>query len=213
MGALEQLFDFVRDTIQGHWVKFATGLAFMALGWFLGKRRARSQWQKKQFYDRLNVSLNILQPGKPLLIRTLIEKSCEDVFLNKVAVETVLSAARKTTERNPILPLPKSDYWYYLNAVLNELAEKFAVAELKRDLGQPVVTEKYLICLTSEAAGAIRTRKIRAMTIRKDVLTALPAEPPAFERPWHSNRWDTLKILAEEYRRDPEQFMEVELSV
>jgi hypothetical protein len=76
-----------------------------------------------------------------------------------------------------------------------------------------VVTGRYLICLTSEAAGAIRTRKIRAMTIRKDVLTHLPAEPPAFERPWHNNRWDTLKILAEQYKADPEQFMEVELSV
>ena len=51
------------------------------------------------------------------------------------------------------------------------------------------------------------------MTIQKDVLTNLPAEPPAFERPWHNNRWDTLKILAEQYKADPEQFMEVELSV
>ena len=60
------------------------------------------------------------EPGKPLLIRTLLEKSCEEIFLNKVAVETIVAAARKTTERNPLLPLPKEDYWYYLNAVLNE---------------------------------------------------------------------------------------------
>src|SRR5688572_19446242 len=188
MGPLEQIFDSIRDVIQGHWVKFVTGLAFMAFGWYLGKRRARAEWRKKEFYGRLNVSLNILKPGEPLLIRTLLEKSCEEIFLNKVAVETVVDAARKTTERNPILPLPKKDYWYYLNAVLNEVAE---------------------MC----AAGAIRTRKIRAMTVRKDVLTNLPAEPPAFERPWHNNRWDTLKILAEQYKADPELFMEVELSV
>jgi hypothetical protein len=213
MGALEEVFDFIRDVIAGHWVKFLTGLGFMAVGWWIGKRRARAEWRKKQFYDRLNVSLNILKPGEPLLIRTLVEKSCEEIFLNKVAVETVIDAARRTTERNPILPLPKHDYWYYLNAVLNEMAEKFSVGELKRDLGQPVTTGRYLICLTSEAAGAIRTRKIRAMTVRKDVLLNLPAEPPPFERPWHSNRWDTLKALAEEYKRDPEQFMEVELSV
>jgi hypothetical protein len=97
--------------------------------------------------------------------------------------------------------------------VLNEMAEKFAVGELKRDLGRPVESATYLVCLTSEAAGSIRTRKIRAMTVRKDVLTNLPAEPPAFERPWHNNRWDTLKILAEQYKANPEQFMEVELSV
>ena len=213
MGPLEQIFDSIRDVIQGHWVKFVTGLAFMALGWYLGKRRARAEWRKKEFYGRLNVSLNILKPGEPLLIRTLLEKSCEEIFLNKVAVETIVDAARKTTERNPLLPLPKKDYWYYLNAVLNEVAEMCAAGELRRDLGQPVVTGRYLICLTSEAAGAIRTRKIRAMTIRKDVLTNLPAEPPTFERPWHNNRWDTLKILAEQYKVDPEQFMEVELSV
>lgn len=210
---LQQFFDSVRDLIQDHWIKFLTGIGFMALGWFIGKRRARAEWRRKDFYGRLNVSLNVLQPGKPLLIRTLIEKSCEEIFLNKVAVETVMDAARHTTEKNPILPLPKDDYWYYLNSVLNEMAEKFAAGELQRDLGKPVVSATYLVCLTSEAAGAIRTRKIRAMTIRKDVLTALPAEPPAFERPWHNNRWDTLKILAEQYKANPEQFMEVELSV
>jgi hypothetical protein len=213
MGVLQEVFDSVRDLIAGHWVKFLTGLAFMAVGWWIGKRRARAEWRKKQFFDRLNISLNILTPGQPLLIRTLVEKSCQEIFLNKVAVETVLDAAKRTTERNPILPLPRNDYWYYLNAVLNEMAEKFSVGELRRDLGQPVTTGRYLICLTSEAAGAIRTRKIRAMTVRKEVLLNLPADPPPFERPWHSNRWDTLKVLADEYRRDPEQFMEVELSV
>ena len=213
MGPLEQIFDFIRDLIHGHWVKFITGLLFLAIGWIIGKRRARSEWRKKEFFGRLNVSLNILKPGEPLLIRTLLEKSCEEIFLNNVAVETVVAAARTTTEKDPIIKLPKEDYWYYLNAVLNELAEQFSLGELKRDMGQPVVTVKYLICLTSEAAGAIRTHKIRAMTIRKDVLINLPIEPPAFERPWHSNRWDTLKILAELYKADPDKFMEVDLSI
>ena len=213
MGALEQVLASLRDLIVDHWVKFLTGLGFMAVGWLIGKRRARAEWRKKEFYGRLNVSLNILEPGQPLRIRTLIEKSCQDVFLNKVAVETVLAAARETTVSDPILPLPKEDYWYYLNAVLNELAEKFAVGTLKRDLGKPVSTAVYLICLTSEAAGDVKTRKVRAMTIRKDVLLALPETPPPFERESHHNRWDTLKVLAARYRTRPEQFLEVELSV
>jgi hypothetical protein len=213
MDVLRQVLDFVRDQIHDHWLKFLMGLAFMAIGWMLGKRRARAEWRKKEFFSRLNVSLNIIQPGQPLLIRTLIEKSCDDIFLNKVAVETIIAAARKTTSRNPILPLPKDDYWYYLNAVLNEMAEKFALGELKRDLGQPIVSARYLICLTSEHAGTLRTHKIRAMTIRKDVLTALPAERPPLERTWHDTRWETLKILAEQYQANPDEFMEVELAV
>ena len=72
MGPIEQVFDFIRDLIQGHWVKFLTGLAFMAVGWFIGKRRARSEWRKKEFFGRLNVALNILVRGEPLRIRTLV---------------------------------------------------------------------------------------------------------------------------------------------
>ena len=210
---LQQVFDFIRDQIIDHWVKFLTGLAVLAVGWFLGKRRARADWRRKTFYDRLNVSLNIVEPGKPLLIRTLLEKSCQEVFLNKVAVETVVAAAQRTSAGNPILPLPKDDYWYYLNAVLNELAERFATGELKRDLGVPVVTKRYLICLTSEVAGDIRTRKLRAMVVGKALLESLPADPPEFERPWHHNRWDTLKVMAAAYRENPHQFLEMEISV
>jgi hypothetical protein len=213
MSVLEQVFAFLRDQIIDHWVKFLSGFAVLAIGWFLGKRRARSEWKRKTFYDRLNVSLNIIEPGKPLRIRTLLEKSCQDVFLNKVAVETVIAAGQKTSERNPILPLPKDDYWYYLNAVLNELAERFATGEVKRDLGVPVVTKKYLICLTSEVAGDLRTRKLRAMVIGKELLESLPADPPEFERPWHHNRWDTLKAMALAWRERPHQFLEMEISV
>ena len=213
MSVLEQVFAFLRDQIIDHWVKFLTGLAVLAVGWFLGKRRARSEWKRKTFYDRLNVSLNIIEPGKPLRIRTLLEKSCQEVFLNKVAVETVIAAGQRTTARNPILPLPKDDYWYYLNAVLNELAERFAPGEVKRDLGVPVVTKKYLICLTSEVAGDLRTRKLRAMVIGKELLESLPAEPPEFERPWHHNRWDTLKVMAQAWRENPHEFLEMEISV
>lgn len=213
MNVLHQVFDFLRDQIIDHWVKFLTGLAVLAVGWVLGKRRARSEWRRKTFYDRLNVSLNIIEPGKPLLIRTLLEKSCQEVFLNKVAVETVIAAGQRTTARNPILPLPKDDYWYYLNAVLNELAERFATGELKRDLGVPVVTKRYVICLTSEVAGDIRTRKLRAMVIGKALLESLPVDPPEFERPWHHNRWDTLRVMAAAYRENPHQFLEMEISV
>src|SRR4051812_8371867 len=204
MGQFVGIFE---DIVNKNWVKVVTGLSLMALGWFLGKRRARSEWAQKSFLHRLNVSLNVLIPGEPLRIRTLSEMSCEDVFLNAVAAEQVLAAAKQTTLQNPILPLAKDDYWYYLNSVLNEISEQFAEGHLRRDMGLPVTTRSYMICLTCECAGDIRTRKIRAMVIAKDVLEkVLTSEPPLLEHARHQTRWDTLKILAAEYGKNPHQF-------
>ena len=211
MGPFVGIFE---DVINKNWVKVVTGLLLMGLGWFLGKRRARFEWAQKSFLHRLNVSLNILIPGEPLRIRTLSEMSCEDVFLNAVASEQVLAAAKKTTLQNPILSLGKDDYWFYLNSVLNEISEQFAEGQLRRDMGLPVTTRKYMICLTCECAGDVRTRKIRAMVISKEVLENIPAsEPPILEHARHQTRWETLKILATEYVKNPHQFLEVELCV
>jgi hypothetical protein len=159
-GLLESILTYLRD----HWIELLLAAGTAVVGWFLGRRRARHEWQRKEFYDRLNVSLTTVQGGR-LLIRTLIEKRCEEVFLNRVASESVIAAARRTTERAPILPLPEGDYWYYLNAVLNEVAEKFAEGTVRRDVRGEAACERYLLCLTSEAAGAVRTRKVRAMLV------------------------------------------------
>ena len=209
---MQQFFEALTDFINDHWIKFLTGLLLMAVGWYVGKRRARAQWVKREFLHRLNVSLNVIQEGQPLRIRTLIEKTCAEIFLNATAEEAVTAAARRTTESNPLLPLPKEDYWQYLNAVLNEVAEKFADGELKRDMGMPVTTRRYVLCLTCECAGAMRTRKVRAMILQKSVLENLPAQPPAFEHPTHITRWETLQALARELQKSPHQFLEIEIS-
>ena len=88
---LEQLFQQIRD----HGTKLLAAAVFTILGWGVGRWRARRAWQRRDFLNRLNFSLNILQDGK-LLIRTLMETSCEDVFLNQSATERVLSSAKKT---------------------------------------------------------------------------------------------------------------------
>ncbi len=207
---MQQLVETIFEHFEEHWIKFVTAGLFMGVGWFFGRRRARSEWAKKEFLDRINVSLTSIDNGM-LRIRTIIEKSCRDVFLNAVAAEAINEAARKTTEGDPILPLVEDDYWYYLNAVLNEIAEKFAEGQIKRDLGLPVEVGTYLICLTCERAGAVRTQKVRAMVVRKTLLTKLPTETPRFESPSHSTRWETLQFLAKSYRTAPHQFLEVEL--
>ncbi len=60
-------------------------------------------------------------------------------------------------------------------------------------MGVPVNAAVYLICITYENAGELKTRKIRAMIIRKTLLLNLPVEPPQFERPHHSTRYETLR--------------------
>ncbi|QDT16829.1 hypothetical protein [Alienimonas californiensis] len=221
MDALSQVLDAVFQRIQNHWIELLTAAAFTLVGWFLGHRRAKSNWRKREFFDRVNFSLNSLAPaekqadGQPgprtLRIRTLAEMNAGDVFLNAAARDAVTASARRTTAADPTLPLPQEDYWFYLNAVLNELSERFAAGLLRRDLGQQVRGEIYLVSLTCEAAGAMRQRKVRAMVIRKDLLLDLPEGEPTYEAPTHTTRWETLRFLAAEYGRNPWKFLEVEL--
>lgn len=209
---MEAIIDAISEIIDEHWVKFVTAGAFMLVGWSLGKWRARRQWEKKEFMDRLNVSLNIIQDGK-LMIRTLIEKEAADIFLNEAAVQKLKQAAQKTSSDNPIIPFAKADYWFFLNSVLNEISEKFAFGQLQRDNGVPVKVVTYLICLTNECDGAMRTRKIRAMVIRKELLSKLPEEKPKFESHNHERRWITLLQLAKAYETTPHQFHDVEICI
>ncbi len=209
---LRQFFDVLSDYLHDHWVKVATAILFMAIGWIVGRRRARAEWRRREFYDRMNISLNAVRDGL-LTIRTIAEKSCTEILLNSVAVAALTDAARHTTVDDPLLELPEHDYWYYLNAVLNEVAQKFGEGQIRRDMGLPVTTARYILCLTSECAGEVRMRKIRAMLIQKSLLLHLPAEEPKFESPNHAIRWQTLKFLAAQLPRTPYKFREVEICI
>ena len=209
---MDQILEALTDWLQDNWIKFLTGLFIMAVGWFFGQRRAQASWKKKEFLDRLNVSLNAIDDGT-LLIRTVLEKSCKDVFLNDVAVAAIRDASGKTSEADPTLPLPESEYWYYLNSVLNEVAEQFSEGQLRRDMGLLVTVKRYLICLTSECAGELKTRKVRAMLIQSTLLDALPEEQPKLESPHHTTRWDTLQKLAKLRKSNPYRFLEIEICI
>lgn len=207
---MEAALEAVQTWFIEHLVETLGGLLVMAIGWIIGQRRAIAKWQRRNFLDRLNVSLNSLSDNR-LRIRTILEKSCQEVFLNDVAVKTLQSAALKTTANDSSLPLPDSDYWYYLNSVLNEIAEKFAEGQLRRDLGLSVTSTPFLICLTCESAGELRTRKIRAMLIQKSVLENLPEKQPELESPHHITRWQTLQQLALLWKQNPTRFLEMEV--
>ncbi|QOV88296.1 hypothetical protein [Humisphaera borealis] len=205
-----EVFQHLVDLLKSHWHQILISLFSILFGAWIGRRRAQREWARKEFLERVNFSLNSITDNT-LRIRTLIEKNTIDVFLNKVATERIVDAASRTDANSALLPLEKNDRWFMLNAVLNELSEKFADGFLRRDIGIPVQSATFLVCLTFESAGDLKTRKIRVMIMRKELLAALPAEPPNFERAHHKTRWTTLTQLATAYAREPDQFMEVEL--
>lgn len=148
-------------------------IASFTLGRWWGRYRARKQWQAKEFLGRVIVSLNSFVGGT-LHIRTIFERSVEEVFLQPHAIDQVLNAAQRTTKQNPLLPLKKEDRWYILNAVLNAVAERFSTGAVRHDAGEPVKPVVYALCLTSESDDQMRIKKIRAMLIRRDLLAEFP---------------------------------------
>lgn len=192
----------------------ASATASFLLGRWWGRYRAQQQWARKEFFGRINISLNLFTEGQ-LKIRTIMERSLEEVFHNEVAVQKVLAASRRTTLENPLLPISKEDCWYLLNFVLNAVAEQFSHGAVRRDAGEPLRTVTYAVCLTCEIVGEERIRKVRAMLARKEILEDFPYRDklPQLENPWHETRVQTLRKAAEVYKTHPENFLHMEIYV
>jgi hypothetical protein len=191
-----------------------TSTATFFAGRWWGRYKASRQWHAKEFLDRIIVSLNIFADGY-LKIRTVLERSVEEVFLNRLAIDKVEAAARATTPDNPIMPIAKPDRWFLLNFVLNAVAEHFVAGNIRQDAGQSVNVVKYALFLTCELVGEERIRKIRAMMVRLDVLEKFPYTDtmPKLENPWHADRIKTLRAAAEQYRKEPDNFLTLEVCV
>jgi hypothetical protein len=206
--------EFFNKFGSGIAVAVLSAVASFTLGRWWGRYRARKQWEAKEFLGRVIVSLNMFKDGK-LKIRTIFERSLEEVFLNPHAIDQVLTAAQRTTKDNPILPLAKDDRWFILNFVLNAVAERFAAGAVRQDAGDAVTAVTYALCLTSEADDELRVRKVRAMLIRRDLLVDFPFMDtmPQLENPWHDVRVQTLRRLAKAYQTDPSNFLVLEIDV
>ncbi|MCE9534717.1 MAG: hypothetical protein K8T89_26880 [Planctomycetes bacterium] len=191
---------------------FLTTVVSLFVGRWWGRWRARREWSQKNFMHRVIVSLNNFSEGF-LKIRTIFERSLEEVFINATAVEKVSSASRLTTPANPMLPIAKDDRWFLLNFILNAVAEEFNEGQVRYDAGLPMKTVTYLLFLTCEAVGPDRIRKVRAMMIRKDMLLNLPDGMPKLEQPWHSDRMDTLRVAAKLYQSEPDNFLALDVYV
>lgn len=153
---MNEWLSTIRDQLSDHGIKIAVAAAFTILGWLFGRWKAARDWRRREFFNRLNISLN---------------------------------------------------------AILNEISEKFSAGLFLREAARPHDAIRYLFCLTNECDGDVRTRKIRAMVIRRDRLLNLPAEQPSLESPHHSVRWKTLQHMQKTYATDPSLFLDVEILV
>jgi hypothetical protein len=212
------IHDLFSDPLQK--ILFAIGVpivttvvSFLAGRWW-GNYRARKQWEHKDFLGRIIVSVNLLQDNK-LRIRTIMERTLEEMFPNALVVAKVRAAAQQTTRDNPLLPIEKNDCWYVLNFVLNHVAEHFTSGVIKMDAGLPVTKVLYALFLTCEQVGEERIRKVRAMLIRRDLLESFPYPDslPELENPWHSDRIATLRRAAAVFKTNPEQFLFLEVCI
>lgn len=216
MPAVAQWSDILAEFGQRFGLSIAmlivTTTASFVFGRWWGQRRAQREWSRKEFYDRINISLTLIQDGR-LKIRTIMERSLDEVFTNKVAAQKVLDASQRTTVSNPMLPIAKEDCWYLLNFVLNTVAEPFSLGFVKQDLGEAVKTVQYVIFLTCEVVGDERIRKVRALIVRQELLEKLPYgdKMPELENPWHETRVQTLRTAADLYPSAKEQFIRLEI--
>jgi len=193
---------------------FGTTVLSFVVGRYWGRYQAWRQWQSKRFLGRINVSLNSLMDGV-LKIRTIFERSLEEVFQNPIAIEKVRAASGRTTVADPLLPIDKEDRWYLLNFVLNAVAERFSSELVRYDAGQPLKPVTYMLFLTCEVVGPDRLHKVRAMMIRKEHLENFPHRDtmPRLEREWHADRIVTLRRAAEVYQKEPDNFLALEIYV
>jgi len=204
------LGESLKELVDNAFVKALIPLVTLLLGFYGRRLFDWFRWRRKQFLHRIIVSLNSFHDGK-LLLRTIVEKSCEEVFLNSYAVNVVISAAQKTTDKDPVLNLPKDEAWHILNSALNAVAEEFHQGVVQRDMGLPVKAERYVFCLTHERADDVKQEKVRLLMIRSDVLANLPKEMPALESPHHRLRFETLHKMAATRKTRPDLFSEVEI--
>ncbi|MBL8891315.1 MAG: hypothetical protein JNL67_15145 [Planctomycetaceae bacterium] len=207
---MQQIANSLLAYLASNWPELIWIVAAAGIASYLAGSRSRRLWQQREFLDRLNVSLTSLNNGQ-LKIRTILEMDVGDIFLNRSAAVKISQLAKRTTPTDPIIPLPDDDRWYYLNSVLNEISERFAGGHLRKDAGLPVEMVQYLICLTCEPASDVRTKKVRAMLVRRHLLENLPAEEPTYECSSHAVRWQTLQIMARRWREDPGQFLTIEV--
>lgn len=202
-------------------------LALLLVTWsVIGVVAVRRQvdWRNRRFTQHVNFSLTtpVERDGsRMLLLRTLLEDSAANVWLNQFGVNRVLKAARLTTLEMPFLRIAQlRDRDLVMNAVLNVLSERFSDAFVARAVGVPIKTDVFLFGLTWERYGEMKTQKLRVILIKRADLEGLFDERSGgreirVSQDSHRPRIETLRRMFELWtssnQEDRDMIREVEL--
>ena len=163
------------DLALNHWELLLLAATWSVIGALAIKRRY--DWRLRRFTQQVNFSLNTVveaEGSRTLLLRTLLEDSAAQVWINDYGVGRVLKAARRTTVENPFLQIPEArDRDLVMIAVLNVLSERFSDAFVAQVLGMPTTTDTFLFGLTWERYGEMKTQKLRVMVIKRSDLESM----------------------------------------
>jgi hypothetical protein len=198
---LKELWDLVKGHLS------LIGLVLTWVGIALVYLRRRSEWLKKSFLNQVNFSLNYIEDGK-LCIRTLLETTASQVWLNSYGINKVFKAAGRTRPDQPFIILPdEEDMGFVKRAVLNVLSEKFADVFLAQGMGLPVKTARFVFAITFENFPDMRTRKFRILLMEVESLKQLFVETPGegemkVSEPRHRDRLSVLRAMRDIYFGD-----------
>jgi hypothetical protein len=200
---------------KGIWTDFAAAFLLFIIGWLWGQWRSRIAWLKKEFKNRVLISLNILLKKDDKLrleLRTIYEDDIMVLFSNHEMVKLVNQAIEKATPENPILDLKSDDAWYILNVVLNKISQHFAKGLLRKDMGLNVTSKNYIFTLAFEKEGGVRVQKLRILLIDKEKLLNFPEENSIeLESEKHKIRIETIRIMKRMLKEKPYLFMDIEI--
>ena len=123
-------------------------LLFAGIGSYTVFIRTRTDWNKKRFFDLMNVSLNtvlrtpiynennIINGYKySIYFRTLMETEAKNIISNTKGINDLISAAKKANDDNPIIYLKDNDsHWIVSNQIANKISSLCAVNFIHRDI-------------------------------------------------------------------------------
>jgi hypothetical protein len=183
-----------------------SGIIFLtkiAAGWRKYRRGDQS--------DTINVTLNTCRNGT-LCIDTLVaDRELWDVWSNPYLVLRLRNAIKACTADDPVVKLRtkkgRNDYRAIYDPLISLIAER-CTNEHSLDLamGRAMQEHRFVIALTYEKLCDIRAQHFRAMVIYEPELLNFPVSPPAFERPEYATRFESLKAIADQYKRNPHIF-------
>ncbi len=181
---------------------FSMGIVGYTISWF--------QFRKRSFFDQMTVGINMIEcpvDKRPILkLRTLIEGNLDTLLDNPILQKLVQKAAKKCTEKDPILRLSNlKDHALLITKLQNVISSIFAREHVMQMLGHRFKSQWVDFAITCERYGGVKSTKIRVLVFTQEDIGRLtqPDFPEvAVEAAHHRDRVHTLRLILAEMRNE-----------